>query len=104
MSACKPMTSGMTRKQRRELKAQRQLEERAEPVIPSATFNRIVDETLQDYGNARPIEAQARQALHEAAEAHLYDVFKGSGMFAKHAGRDTLLCRDVQAFRSCRQL
>ena len=90
----------MTRKQRRQQKEQRELEERTEPIIPAATFNRIVDEMLQDYGNGCPIEGNARAALHEASEAHVNDMFRGAMKYAAHANRDTLLCRDIQAYRS----
>ena len=93
-------TSGLTRKQRRRQKEQRALEERTDPIIPAATFNRIVDEVLQEYGNGSPIEAAARAALHEASEAHVNDMFVGAMKYAAHANRDTLLCRDIQAYRS----
>lgn len=102
MTTATPSTSGISRKQKKQLKLQRELEEREEPIIPGATFNRIIDETLQNYGNNRPIEATARAALHEAGESFLHDVFKGAGKFAEHAGRDTLLCRDVQAYQQLR--
>lgn len=100
MSTANIPTSGLTRKQRRNAREVLNLQNSSSAIIPTAPFNRLVNEILQDYDpeTAYCVSAKAREALQVASESFLHDVMKGAATYCQHANRDTLQCNDVQAY------
>ena len=93
-------TSGLSRKQRRNVKEVLNLQNKSDNIIPCAPFNRLIDEVAQNESGDKHfcISANARQALQAASESFLHDVMTGAARFCRHANRDTLQCSDVQAY------
>lgn len=86
-------------------------------VIPKAPFMRLVKEILQDVNskmlkshaevdtqNRYRVTPQCLEALQEAAEGYLVQLFEDSNLAAIHAKRVTVMCGPIcfgRAFESC---
>jgi histone H3 len=64
-------------------------------LLPRLPFARLVREITDYWVHEIRFESKAISALHEAAEAYLVEVFEDSYQCAIHAGRVTLLGKDM---------
>lgn len=71
------------------------LQRRTDRLIPQLPFARLVKEIMQGMCNYR-IQSLALQYLHEAAEVYLVEFLEGSYKWSAHAGRITLMPKDVR--------
>ena len=76
----------------------------AELLIPRAAFVRVCKEILHDteWMPGQRFSVQAVKALQEALEAYLTQLFEDSQLLAIHAGRVTLMARDMNLCRRIR--
>mgnify|MGYP001195185223 CR=1 FL=1 len=68
-------------------------------IIPTAPFQRLVQEISQDYKTDLRIKSEAYKALQDAAEAHLIDLFSRSNKCAIHENRETIQTKDLRLAR-----
>ena len=89
-----------------------------DPIIPRASFQRLVKEIAQDYKLERRTldcfvitfayfnldrwQSIALEALRCASESYLVGLFEDSNLCAIHARRVTLMARDMQLARRLR--
>lgn len=73
-------------------------------VLPKVTFQRIVREITKDkLGHPElRFKSKAMEALQEAAEIYMAEVFIDAALCAKHAKRQTLHVKDMQLARRIR--
>ena len=67
--------------------------------MPSRAMDRIMDDELREREGGLKISSLGRAALHVAAECFLVGLLKHAGRAVRHAGRDTLLPRDIAFVR-----
>jgi histone H3/H4 len=67
-----------------------------ELLIKRATFRRLVKEIVGQNTTGILIQANAIQALQEAAEAHLVELFQQANIYAQHAQRMTVMQKDFE--------
>ena len=72
-------------------------------LIRRAPFQRVVYEIVRSFRNGLRIQAVAIKGLQEAAEAYLVGLFEDSNLCAIHAKQVTIMPRDVQLARICRE-
>lgn len=77
----------------------RRYQRTVDTVIPKSTLERVIrdiaaDATTSDNGIRFRTDAIA--AIHESAEGYLTDIFKQAQIYAIHAGRTTILPRDLK--------
>lgn len=65
-------------------------------------FQRLVREIASDYKYELRFQSSAIGALQEAAEAYMVGVFEDTNLCAIHAGRVTIMPRDIQLARRIR--
>lgn len=80
---------------RKILKQQR----KTDPVIPRASFGRVVREVSLDFGEYN-FRVSALQALQVATEEHMTEMFNNAARLALYNNRDTVVARDVR-FVTC---
>lgn len=80
----------------------RQCQKSTDCMIPRRPFERVVREIAQDYSSEIRFKGEAIEALQEAAEAYLSELFKHSNMLAIHAGRVSIDPKDIQLARVMR--
>lgn len=81
----------------------RDLQRSTDHLIPQLPFARLVKEIMQGMcGMDYRIQSLALQHLHEAAEVYLVEFLEGSYKWSTHAGRITLLPKDVQSEKESR--
>lgn len=83
----------------------RRYQKTTDSLIRHRPFNRVVREIAQDYGRQEePIrfQAEALVALQEAAETYLVGLMEETNLCAIHAGRKTIMSRDMQLTRRIR--
>lgn len=68
-------------------------------IIPKSRFQLLVKEIAIDRKSDIKFEVSAVQALQEAAEAHLVELFRKAQVVACHAKRETLHGRDLHVVR-----
>lgn len=68
-------------------------------IIPTAPFQRLVQEVAQNYKTDLRIKAEAYGALQHAAESHLIDLFNRSNKCAIHENRETIQTKDLRLAR-----
>jgi len=78
------------------LKEIRKYQLSVESLIPKAPFSRLVREISEDFGNAIRWYEGAMQALHEAAEAYIVELFEDTNLCCLHAKRVTIRPKDIQ--------
>lgn len=82
----------------------RRLQKTGDLLIPKAPFFRLVREVAHrvDPTTEYRFQAQAVAALQEGAEAYLVSIFEDACHAAFHAGRVTVMPRDIQLVRRIR--
>lgn len=74
-----------------------------ELLLRKLPFQRLVREVAQQIKDDYRFQASALEALQEAAEAHLVEVFEDSNLCAIHAKRVTIMPTDVHLARDLRR-
>jgi histone H3 len=64
-------------------------------IIPKTAFQRLVKEVAQAYKADLRFQSAAVAALQEASEAYLVGLFEDINLCALHAGRVTIMTKDV---------
>ncbi|GMT04370.1 hypothetical protein PENTCL1PPCAC_26544 [Pristionchus entomophagus] len=88
------------------LKDIRRYQRTGELLIPRFPFRRIVREIMERYNNGQDplrIQSLAVDALQEAAEAYLVNLFEDANMAAIHARRVTIMPKDLDLVRKIRR-
>jgi histone H3/H4 len=70
------------------------------PIIPLAAFMRIVREIVAEESSVSRWQPEAVQALREASEDYLIELFNKSNHATLHTGRVTIMNRDVRLVRA----
>ena len=65
------------------------------PIVPYASFSRLVREILDDYGDLS-IRGSAMQALQTATEDRVTEMFSEAQRLAEYANRDTIIQSDIR--------
>lgn len=78
------------------LKEIRQYQKSTAPLIPFAAMKRLVKEILNDRKVDARIQGSAVLALQEGTEMYLVRLFEKAQMAAIHAGRVTIMEKDIQ--------
>jgi histone H3 len=65
-------------------------------LLPKLPFQRLVREIAQDFRTDLRFQASALAALQEAAEAFVVQRFEDANLCAIHAGRVTVMVKDLQ--------
>jgi histone H3/H4 len=68
-------------------------------LIPKKSFRDLVQEIAQDFRDDPQFSKEAMEALQEAAEAYLVEMFEDANLEAIHAGRETIMPKDIQMAR-----
>ena len=73
-------------------------------LIPKLPFQRLVQEVIDDMSNKKGfrLQSHALEALREASEAYLVDLFDDTNLCALHAKRITIMPKDMQLARRIR--
>lgn len=71
-------------------------------LIRKAPFQRLVREIAQDFRADLRFQGSALLALQESSEAFLVSLFEDSNLCALHAGRVTIMPKDMQLARRIR--
>ncbi|TNV84274.1 hypothetical protein FGO68_gene4273 [Halteria grandinella] len=73
-------------------------------MIPKAPFQAVVREVTEGLAPGLRMQATAVLALQEAAESYLHGLFEDANLCALHAGRVTLMLKDLQLARRLRTI
>lgn len=65
-------------------------------LLPRASFQRLVQEILQDRNSTMSLRRTATDALQQAAEQYVVDLLKSSNQYAIHARRKTISVPDMK--------
>ena len=84
------------------LKEIRKYQKSTELLIRKMPFQRLVREIAADFGDQKRFTSTAIEALQEAAEAYLVDLFEDTNLAAIHAGRVTIMSKDMRLARRIR--
>jgi len=101
-AAVKPLPKRRYRPGTVALREIRKFQKTTELLIPKLAFLRLVREVAQDYTNAPRFQASAVDALQEAAEVYLVELFQNTLLCAVHAKRVTIMPKDIQLARRIR--
>ena len=71
-------------------------------LIRKMPFQRLVREIAQGFKTDLRFQSNAVLALQEAAECYLVGIFEDTQMCALHAGRSTIMAKDMQLARRIR--
>jgi histone H3/H4 len=93
------------RKQRRNEKEVKTLQEKITTMLPRSTFKRIVVQEAAKH-STEPVRfnVDAVDALQAAAEQELTTIFSGAAFIAGIAKRETITCEDMNNFQTLRKL
>jgi len=93
------------RKQRRNEKKVKVLQEKITTMLPRSTFKRIVVQEAAKH-STEPVRfnVDAVDALQAAAEQELTTIFSGAAFIAGIAKRETITCEDMNNFQTLRKL
>jgi len=80
----------------------RRYQKSTELLIRKLPFSRLVREIAQDYCEDLRFQRAAIEALQEASEAYLVGLFQDTNLCAIHAGRVTIMPKDMQLARRIR--
>ena len=96
----------ISRKERRFQKEVAALQERQSHILPQTTFKRCVTQYAHDLSpNTRlRFNADAIDALQEAAETEITKIFTGANMIAGVPHRDTVTVADMRNFMAIREI
>ena len=93
------------RKQRRNEKEVKVLQEKTTTMLPRSTFKRIVvQEAAKHSTETVRFNVEAVNALQAAAEQELTTIFSGAAFIAGIAKRETITCEDMNNFQTLRKL
>ena len=74
----------------------RKYQKSVEPLIKKLPFQRLVKQLSDEVEKGKRWQSTALQALQEAAEAALSDLFERTLLCAIHAGRTTIMVTDMK--------
>ena len=100
--------SGQTKKPHRyrpgtvALREIRRYQKSTDLMLRKLPFQRLVREIAEDFKADLRFQSSAIMALQEAAEAYLVGLFEDTNLCAVHAGRVTILPKDIQLARRIR--
>lgn len=77
----------------------RKFQKSTDVLIKKLPFQRLVKETAQDLKPGLRFQSTAVEALQQAAEAYLTELFEEVNLCALHAGRVTIMLRDIRLAR-----
>ncbi|KAG5183152.1 histone H3, embryonic, partial [Tribonema minus] len=77
----------------------RKYQKSTELLLRKMPFQRVVREVAQDFKTDLRFQGSAVLALQEAAEAYLVGLFEDTNLCAIHAGRVTIMPKDIQLAR-----
>ena len=98
-------TPKKNRKQRRNEKEVKMLQEKITTMLPRSTFKRIVkQEAARHSTETVRFNVDAVDALQAAAEQELTTIFSGAAFIAGIAKRETITCEDMTNFQNLREL
>ena len=98
-------TPKKNRKQRRNEKEVKMLQEKTTTMLPRSTFKRIVkQEAARHSTETVRFNVEAVNALQAAAEQELTTIFSGAAFIAGIAKRETITCEDMNNFQTLRKL
>ena len=80
----------------------RKYQKSTELLIRALPFQRLVRQIAQDFKTDLKFQSTAVLALQEASEAYLVGLFEDTNLCAIHAGRVTIMPRDIQLARRIR--
>ena len=80
----------------------RKYQKSTELLIKKLPFQRLVREIAQDFKIDLRFQSTAILALQEASEAYLVGLFEDTNLCAIHAGRVTIMPKDIQLARRIR--
>jgi len=80
----------------------RKYQKTTELLFRKLPFQRLVRQIAQDFKTDLMFQSQAILALQEASEAYLVGLFEDTNVCAMHAGRVTILPKDIQLARRIR--
>ena len=80
----------------------RKYQKSTELLIKKLPFQRLVREIAQDFKIDLKFQSTAILALQEASEAYLVGLFEDTNLCAIHAGRVTIMPKDIQLARRIR--
>ena len=80
----------------------RKYQKSSELLIRKLPFQRLVREIAQDFKVDLRFQGSAVMALQEASEAYLVSVLEDTNLCAIHAGRVTIMPRDIKLARRIR--
>ena len=80
----------------------RRYQKSTELLIRKRPFMQLVREMVAEHKTDLRVQASAYVALQEAAEAYMVGIFEDSNLAAIHAGRVTVMPKDVQLARRIR--
>ena len=80
----------------------RKYQRSTELLLRKLPFQRLVREVAQEFREGLRFRAQAIFALQEAAEAYLVRLLEDGNLCAIHAGRVTIMPKDIQLARTIR--
>lgn len=80
----------------------RRYQRSTELLIKKLAFQRIVREIALDFMNNVRFQVLAIEALQEATEAYIIDLFEDTNLCAKHAKRITISPKDIKLSRRIR--
>jgi len=69
-------------------------------VIPLAPFQRLVQETANEFGQGFRFRKDAIQALQTDCEDYIIDMFNTSNLLALRCGRETIHAKDIQLWKT----
>ena len=80
----------------------RHFQKNSDLLIRKVPFQRLVKEIAQEFKQDLRFQTSAILALQEAAEAYLVGIFQDTNLCAIHAGRVTIMPKDMQLARRIR--
>lgn len=80
----------------------RRYQKSTELLLRKLPFRRLVQEILQGYGFNKRLQSSAVEALQVASEDYVVGLFEDSNLCAIHAGRVTVMPKDIQLARRIR--
>lgn len=86
----------------RALREIRKFQKSTDVLIRKLPFQRLVKETAQNLVPGLRFQSSAVEALQQASEAYLVEIFEEANLCAVHAKRVTLMVRDLHLARRIR--
>ena len=80
----------------------RKYQKTTDSLIKKLPFQRVVREIAQDFNSNLRFQASAVVALQEATESYIVGLFEDTNLCAIHAGRVTIMPKDIKLARRIR--